>query len=76
MSEKDDFIATLMACYFGDRNAFEKVLRIYDEKVKLIKDTEIYIKNAEKRDGNVKDNCLYLPHIFEVLRGVKIEKMD
>lgn len=32
MTERTDFIATLQACYFGDRNAFEKVLRIYDEK--------------------------------------------
>lgn len=44
MSEREHFIATLQACYFGDRNAFEEVLRIYDEKDNIIKEVRKYIK--------------------------------
>ena len=69
MTEKDDFIATLQACYFGDRNAFEKVLRIYDEKTSIIDKTIERIKRAEIRDGNVKENSLYIPDILEILKG-------
>lgn len=44
MTERTDFIATLQACYFGDRNAFEKVLRIYDEKQDKIDKAIEYIE--------------------------------
>ena len=32
MSDREHFIATLQACYFGDRDAFNEIVRIYDEK--------------------------------------------
>ena len=31
MSDREDFIATLQACYFGDRNAFNKIVSVYDD---------------------------------------------
>ena len=30
MGKKEDFIATLQACYFGHRNAFNKIVSVYD----------------------------------------------
>ena len=39
MTDKEHFVATLQACYFGDRNAFNEIISIYDnliEKNKLL----------------------------------------
>ena len=66
MTERTDFIATLQACYFGDKNAFEKVLRIYDEKQDKINKAIEYIK--EKYLFNFKyDN----EEIFEIITDDK-----
>ncbi len=45
MTNREHFIATLQACYFGDRNAFEEIIRIYDEKENIIKEVREYIKD-------------------------------
>lgn len=44
MSEREDFIATLQACYFGDKNAFKKIIRVYEEKENRINKAIEYIK--------------------------------
>lgn len=43
MSDREHFIATLQACYFGDRNAFDEIVRIYDKKENIIKEVREYI---------------------------------
>ena len=43
MSDREHFIATLQACYFGDRNAFDEIVRIYDKKENIIKEVRKYI---------------------------------
>ena len=45
MSDREHFIATLQACYFGDRNAFDEIVRIYDKKENIIKEVREYIVN-------------------------------
>ena len=35
MSDKEDFIATLQACYFGDKNAFNKSFIRRQKKMRL-----------------------------------------
>lgn len=72
MTERTDFIATLQACYFGDKNAFEKVLRIYDEKQDRIDKAIEYMKprfmnciDNEKRYFEDYD----IQQIYEILKG-------
>ena len=43
MSDREHFIATLQACYVGDRNAFNEIVRIYDKKENIIKEVREYI---------------------------------
>ena len=67
MTEREDFIATLQACFFGDKNAFEKVLRIYDEKENRINKTIEYV---EKNIGlNRNEMELVKNKLLEILRG-------
>ena len=49
MGKKEDFIATLQACYFGDRNAFNKIVSVYDnlkQENKQLKDKLIEINEV------------------------------
>lgn len=51
MSDREHFIATLQACYFGDRNAFDEIVRIYDKKENIIKEVrEIFKYYGNKED--------------------------
>jgi len=43
MRDREHFIATLQACYFGDKNAFDEIVRIYDKKENIIKEVRYYI---------------------------------
>lgn len=45
MTNKEHFIATLQACYFGDRNAFNEIVRIYDDMEQRIDKAVEYIEN-------------------------------
>lgn len=45
MDKKEHFIATLQACYFGDRNAFNEIVRIYDDMEQRIDKAVEYINN-------------------------------
>lgn len=56
MSDREHFIATLQACYFGDRNAFDEIVRIYDKKENIIKEVREYINENEKEYGSLEDN--------------------
>ena len=64
MNERTDFIATLQACYFGDRNAFEKVLRIYDEKQDRINKAIEFIGNNIPNLSNAE-----IYDLLEILKG-------
>ena len=64
MSERTDFIATLQACYFGDKNAFEKVLRIYDEKQDRIDKAIEFIGNNTPNLSNAE-----IYDLLEILKG-------
>ena len=49
MGKKEDFIAALQACYFGDRNAFNKIVSVYDnlqQENKQLKDKLIEINEV------------------------------
>lgn len=56
MSDREHFIATLQACYVGDRNAFDEIVRIYDKKENIIKEVREYINENEKEYGSLEDN--------------------
>ena len=67
MTEKDDFIATLQACYFGDKNAFEKIIRMYEEKENRINRTIEYV---EKNLGLNRNEMEFVKNeLLEMLRG-------
>ena len=44
---KEEFIDTLQACYFGDRGAFNKILKEYEELHNKIDKAIEYIENAD-----------------------------
>ena len=68
MTERTDFIATLQACYFGDKNAFEKVLRIYDEKQDRIdKAIEVIDTQMKLAEDEAKDNLRIIK--FYLIKG-------
>lgn len=74
MTNREHFIATLQVCYFGDRNAFEEIIRIYDEKENIIKEVR---ENIEKH--TTKFNDIYIPaseswYLLEILDKVGDEK--
>lgn len=48
MSDREHFIATLQACYFGDKNALEEIVRIYDEKENVINKIKEYFKDYDE----------------------------
>lgn len=51
MTDKEHFMATLQACYFGDRNAFNEIVSIYDDLIEKNKHIEI-IKRQRSRYRN------------------------
>lgn len=48
---REEFIGKLQLCYFGDRNAFEEIVSVYDELQEIIKKYQAIIENT----GNEKD---------------------
>lgn len=54
--EKSEFIAKLQMCYFGDRNAFNEIIEVYDELKKdtindiLAKDYNSCVKDLKKSE--------------------------
>ena len=69
MTERTDFIATLQACYFGDKNAFEKVLRIYDEKQDKIDKAIEYIEEVQNFPHTNINQHKDMKELKEILRG-------
>ena len=56
MGKKEDFIATLQACYFGDRNAFNKIVSVYDN---LQQENKKYKKVIDKAVEYIENHSLY-----------------
>lgn len=71
MSDREHFIATLQACYFGDRNAFDEIVRIYDKKENIIKEVREYIESYMPNYDFDKTNLIKL---LEILDKVDKEK--
>lgn len=71
MTNREHFIATLQVCYFGDRNAFEEIIRMYDEKENIIKEVreEVRIYEEQSKDGitNELDNYVFVQRLKNVL---------
>ena len=68
MTNREHFIATLQACYFGDRNAFEEIIRMYDEKENIIKEVREEMENA--KHISINDSKAIIKHekrILEIL---------
>lgn len=56
---KEQFIATLQACYFGDKGAYNKILSLYDENQQLhnkIDKAIDVIHTQMKNNPNYKEN--------------------
>lgn len=67
MTNREHFIATLQACYCGDRNAFEEIIRIYDGKDNIINEVREYVSEI------IVDE-IYTKCILEILDKVGDEK--
>ena len=65
MSDREHFIATLQACYFGDRNAFDEIVRIYDKKENIIKEVREYIESYMPNYDFDKTNLIKLLEILD-----------
>lgn len=69
MTDKEHFVATLQACYFGDRNAFNEIISIYDnliEKNKLL-EHRLKISNdfiESRKEHMIKDHYNDLKYII------------
>ena len=72
MSDREHFIATLQACYFGDRNAFDEIVRIYDKKENIIKEVREYIQ--DRYDGEVLTHTFDKDNVKELLEIVTDKK--
>ena len=85
MTNREHFIATLQACYFGDRNAFEEIIRMYDEKENIIKevreyiesnplvyvgDTDVKVEDILYQEKNIEDTKFF-ETLFEILDKVE-----
>jgi len=62
MSDREHFITTLQACYFGDRNAYNEIVRIYDEKEYTEAEIEAIKYLKEHSITTIKSNFLTGEH--------------
>lgn len=65
MSDREHFIATLQACYVGDRNALDEIVRIYDKKENIIKEVREYIESYMPNYDFDKTNLIKLLGILD-----------
>jgi len=49
MTDKEHFVATLQACYFGDRNAFNEIVSIYNDLVNINDKLSNALNSAENK---------------------------
>ena len=75
---KEQFIDTLQACYFGDKGAFNKILKEYEElhnKIdKVIKRIELLGKfDGEHCTRNFKMMSADFNYLLEILKDSDVE---
>ena len=58
MTDKEHFVATLQACYFGDRNAFNEIVSIYDNLIENNKLLEHRLKTSNDFIESRKENMI------------------
>ena len=58
MTDKEHFVATLQACYFGDRNAFNEIVSIYDNLIEKNKLLEHRLKTSDDFIESRKENMI------------------
>lgn len=58
MTDKEHFVATLQACYFGDRNAFNEIVSIYDNLIEKNKLLEHRLKTSNDFIESRKENMI------------------
>ena len=58
MTDKEHFVATLQACYFGDRNAFNEIVSIYDNLIEKNKLLEHRLKTSDDFFESRKENMI------------------
>lgn len=69
MTDKEHFVATLQACYFGDRNAFNEIISIYDNLIEKNKLLEHRLKTSNdfiesRKEHMIKDHYNDLKYII------------
>ena len=72
---REEFIGKLQACYFGDRNAFNEIVSVYDELNERINKAIEYTNHPWKFECSDED-CNVLIHnrkrfLLGILRGDK-----
>lgn len=71
---KDNFIATLQACYFGDKNAFNKIVKEFDKYKSIINDLDTRLEELQYKKG-IKDLDNFIWRLkLENLYDEKLEK--
>lgn len=72
---REEFIGKLQACYFGDRNAFNEIVSVYDElNTRIDKATELLKKYGivdETGNFNAYLDTIELKELLEILKGDK-----
>lgn len=58
MTDKEHFVATLQACYFGDRNTFNEIVSIYDNLIEKNKLLEHRLKTSNDFIESRKENMI------------------
>lgn len=43
---RDEFIGKLQLCYFGDRNAFEEIVSVYDKYKSILDKIKEYVNDV------------------------------
>ena len=73
---KEQFIDTLQACYFGDRGAFNKILKEYKELHNKIDKAIKYINGAWEMGCYTKTVALYSEELEELLEILNDSDVD
>ena len=72
---KEEFIDTLQACYFGDRGAFNKILKEYEElHNKIDKAIEYINTTVVMGDGTKLRNTIDGERLLKILKDCDVDE--